>query len=243
MAGAFDRLAGERRCVAADFLGLGFTRVAAGQSVRRARRSRCWRRCSTRCRSPGRPHRQRQRRRGGAAVRPALSAAGPHDAADQLRRRAGQPAAGAAAGAGCCPRGEVRRDMDRAVGREHGAGSHERRLRRPDVHVSGESHRRGDQPVPRAAGELPGKQGAGRCLRAGARPESARRHRGVAQAVHGADAHPLGHGRQHLLAGEPGLSGSQLPNSRGVRRFPGAKLFWPEEFPDVIAEEARKLWA
>lgn len=34
-----------------------------------------------------------------------------------------------------------------------------------------------------------------------------------------------------------------LPNSRGVRRIPGAKLFFPEEFPDVIAEEARKLWA
>jgi len=30
--GAFDRLAGQRRCVAADFLGLGFTQVAAGQS-------------------------------------------------------------------------------------------------------------------------------------------------------------------------------------------------------------------
>lgn len=34
-----------------------------------------------------------------------------------------------------------------------------------------------------------------------------------------------------------------LPNSRGVRRIPDAKLFFPEEFPDVIAEEARKLWA
>ena len=33
-----------------------------------------------------------------------------------------------------------------------------------------------------------------------------------------------------------------LPNSRGVRRIQGAKLFFPEEFPDVIAEEARKLW-
>jgi pimeloyl-ACP methyl ester carboxylesterase len=30
--------------------------------------------------------------------------------------------------------------------------------------------------------------------------------------------------------------------SRGVRRVPGAKLFFPEEFPDLIAEEARKLW-
>ncbi|MFK2901555.1 alpha/beta hydrolase [Dyella jejuensis] len=33
-----------------------------------------------------------------------------------------------------------------------------------------------------------------------------------------------------------------LPRSRGVRRIGGAKLFFPEEFPDVIAEEARKLW-
>ncbi|NMO16676.1 alpha/beta hydrolase [Pyxidicoccus fallax] len=30
--------------------------------------------------------------------------------------------------------------------------------------------------------------------------------------------------------------------SRGVRRVPGAKLFFPEEFPDLIAEEARGLW-
>jgi pimeloyl-ACP methyl ester carboxylesterase len=33
-----------------------------------------------------------------------------------------------------------------------------------------------------------------------------------------------------------------LPCSRGVRRVAGAKLFFPEEFPDVIAEEARRLW-
>ncbi|WP_338863167.1 alpha/beta hydrolase [Myxococcus stipitatus] len=30
--------------------------------------------------------------------------------------------------------------------------------------------------------------------------------------------------------------------SRGVRRVPGAKLFFPEEYPDLIAEEARQLW-
>lgn len=34
-----------------------------------------------------------------------------------------------------------------------------------------------------------------------------------------------------------------LPESRGVRRLPKAKLFWPEEYSDVVAEEARKLWA
>lgn len=31
-------------------------------------------------------------------------------------------------------------------------------------------------------------------------------------------------------------------NSRGVRRLPNAKLFWPEERPDVIAAQARILW-
>lgn len=34
-----------------------------------------------------------------------------------------------------------------------------------------------------------------------------------------------------------------LPHSRGVRRLEGAKLFFPEEMPDVIVEEAIKLWS
>jgi haloalkane dehalogenase len=33
-----------------------------------------------------------------------------------------------------------------------------------------------------------------------------------------------------------------LPGSRGVRRLSGANLFFPEEMPDVIAEEAMALW-
>lgn len=33
-----------------------------------------------------------------------------------------------------------------------------------------------------------------------------------------------------------------LGNSRGVRYLEGAKLFFPEEFPDIVAEEARRLW-
>jgi len=33
-----------------------------------------------------------------------------------------------------------------------------------------------------------------------------------------------------------------FPRSLGVRRVPGAKLFFPEEFPDVVAEEAERLW-
>ena len=34
-----------------------------------------------------------------------------------------------------------------------------------------------------------------------------------------------------------------LPGSRGVRRVEGANLFFPEEMPDLIAEEARALWS
>jgi haloalkane dehalogenase len=34
-----------------------------------------------------------------------------------------------------------------------------------------------------------------------------------------------------------------LPESRGVRLVEGARLFWPEERPDVVAEEARLLWS
>ena len=35
---------------------------------------------------------------------------------------------------------------------------------------------------------------------------------------------------------------SQLPGSRGVRKLEDANLFFPEEMPDVIAEEALALW-
>ena len=33
-----------------------------------------------------------------------------------------------------------------------------------------------------------------------------------------------------------------FPNSLGVRRIEGAKLFFPEEYPDLVAEELRALW-
>ena len=33
-----------------------------------------------------------------------------------------------------------------------------------------------------------------------------------------------------------------FPRSRGIRRIEGAKLFWPEEFPEIVAQEARDLW-
>jgi haloalkane dehalogenase len=34
-----------------------------------------------------------------------------------------------------------------------------------------------------------------------------------------------------------------LGNPRGIRRIPGAKLFFPEEYPELIVEELRRLWA
>ncbi len=33
-----------------------------------------------------------------------------------------------------------------------------------------------------------------------------------------------------------------FPRCRGVRKLEGAKLFFPEEFPDIVAQEARRLW-
>jgi haloalkane dehalogenase len=32
-------------------------------------------------------------------------------------------------------------------------------------------------------------------------------------------------------------------NSKGLRMLEGSKLFWPEEKPEIVVEEARKLWA
>lgn len=40
----------------------------------------------------------------------------------------------------------------------------------------------------------------------------------------------------------PGQLAARLGSSRGVRRLEGRKLFWPEELPEVVAEEARRLW-
>jgi haloalkane dehalogenase len=51
-----------------------------------------------------------------------------------------------------------------------------------------------------------------------------------------------GTGDTIFSADSPELLSRTFPNSRGVRRIAGAKLFWPEEFPDLIAAEARSLW-
>jgi pimeloyl-ACP methyl ester carboxylesterase len=51
-----------------------------------------------------------------------------------------------------------------------------------------------------------------------------------------------GTGDDIFAATSPDYLDRTLGNSRGVRRVAGAKLFFPEEFPDLIAEEARALW-
>lgn len=40
----------------------------------------------------------------------------------------------------------------------------------------------------------------------------------------------------------PGYLDALFPNSGGVREVPDGMLFFPEEFPDLIADEAKKLW-
>jgi haloalkane dehalogenase len=43
-------------------------------------------------------------------------------------------------------------------------------------------------------------------------------------------------------AGNPNHLAGLLPNFAGVRRILRSKLFFPEEYPDIIAAEARLLW-
>jgi pimeloyl-ACP methyl ester carboxylesterase len=42
--------------------------------------------------------------------------------------------------------------------------------------------------------------------------------------------------------GNPDYLAGLLPQFHGVRRIKPAKLFFPEEYPDIIAAEARLLW-
>jgi haloalkane dehalogenase len=52
-----------------------------------------------------------------------------------------------------------------------------------------------------------------------------------------------GTGDTIFSAESPGYLDRTFGVSRGVRRLDGKKLFWPEELPDVMAEEARRLWS
>lgn len=51
-----------------------------------------------------------------------------------------------------------------------------------------------------------------------------------------------GTGDTIFSSASPDYLGRTFANSRGVRRVPGAKLFFPEEMPELIAEEAIGLW-
>jgi len=51
-----------------------------------------------------------------------------------------------------------------------------------------------------------------------------------------------GTGDTVFKATSPDYLNRLFPHSRGIRQIEGARLFWPEEFPDILAEEARQLW-
>ena len=52
-----------------------------------------------------------------------------------------------------------------------------------------------------------------------------------------------GTGDQIFSSADADYLARTVANSLGVRRVPGAKLFFPEELPEVIVEEARFLWS
>ena len=97
--GAIERLSAHRRCIAPDFMGLGYSEIPRAAIARGRCAGRDARGVSRCARDPhGRYRRQRQRRRGRAAVCGPSSAACAHVAADELRRRARQSAAQGQAG-------------------------------------------------------------------------------------------------------------------------------------------------
>jgi haloalkane dehalogenase len=51
-----------------------------------------------------------------------------------------------------------------------------------------------------------------------------------------------GTGADIFSQGSPDYLQQTLGNPRGIRRIPGAKLFFPEEYPELIVAELRKLW-
>ena len=51
-----------------------------------------------------------------------------------------------------------------------------------------------------------------------------------------------GTGDTVFKAATPDYLNRLFPNSRGIHRIKGARLFWPEEIPDILAHEARELW-
>ena len=44
-------------------------------------------------------------------------------------------------------------------------------------------------------------------------------------------------------AASPDYLDRSFDQSRGVRRLAGRKLFWPEELPEIVADEAQQLWS
>jgi haloalkane dehalogenase len=53
----------------------------------------------------------------------------------------------------------------------------------------------------------------------------------------------VGDGDTIFSSASPDYLDRTFGNSLGVRRVEGSKLFWPEEQPDMVAEEALRLWA
>lgn len=237
--GAFDRLAGIRRCLAPDFLGLGYTKVAPGQS-----------------RDP-------------QAQVDMLVAFLDERGVDKVDLIANDSGGGVAQFflvqhpervrtlllTNCdtepdCPPPALKPVLD--LSRE---GKFVEQWLAPDL---------ADKNRARSA------QGLGAVFSFRASPTDEAVHMYLGPLVRDPDnthAYALGLERNFLAGIEPKLKASRVPTrivwgmaddiflpsspdyldrtfgaSRGVRKIPEAKLFFPEEFPDVIAEEARVLW-
>ena len=215
--GAFDRLAGERRCVAADFLGLGFTQVAPGQSCAPSAQVEM---LAALLDSLSIDTVDLVANDSGGAVAQLFVLRYPQRVRTMLLTNcdvepdspppALQPVLAAAR------EGKFADDVARAVGREQA-------LARAKDGLGGQTFTYPENPTDEAIDQYlaplvssPERKALTHAYALGARSESARRHRGGAQALHCADADRLGHGRHDLLEGQPGLSRSHCCRTRAA---------------------------
>ncbi len=239
--GALDRLSAYRRCVAPDFMGLGYTVVAPGQSVTPPAQvsmlaafldALSIRRVDLVANDSG----------GAiacATLRDPVSGSGPHAAPHQLRCGARQPACRSAS-------------RHRTMARE---GTFADRWLVPWL---------ADKQLARSAQGL-----GGQCYADSSHPTDEAIDADLWPLVSSPSRKALLHAYALGLTPNPlaGLPRSDVPlrivwgmadtifspadadyldrtfpRSRGVHRVAGAKLFWPEEFPDILGQEAVRLW-
>lgn len=239
--GAFDRLAGERRCIAPDMLGLGYTEPAHGQGVAPADQVDM---LLALLDALGVEHADVVANDSGGAVAQLLAARHPQRVRTLLLTNCDTEQD--------CPPPALQPVIamareNRFVSQWLGPWLADKRLARSEQGLGGQTFTYRSHPTDEAVDMY-----LTPLVRDPAKPNayaialSANALAGVAPALRRVRA-PVrivwGTGDSIFSAENPDYLDRAFGHSLGVRRVEEARLFFPEEFPDLIAEEARRLWA